>query len=338
MDISESNFTHIKDLNSGMADIIYVANYTDPFTNEEKKVVYKKVRNTKPILASVKKHSKISHPNVPKIYGIREMEDKLIIVMEYLNGHNLYDIFNRNPPKDKYNVYLIAKKILSVLVKCHKNGLIHNDIKPENIVIDNDYKLFVIDWDLTLQNGQKILYPSGTWIYFPPEKVKNDDIEAKTSIDIWCLGCLLYFICTGGNDIIPSNIHGTVAISFFLNHLSDDRISKLIDKNIREKYGDDLAEFIESMLRISPEKRPSALDLLKKCIITIRKNENIKQKYDSDILETACIEDNEDLLDILTLEAKQILIKTANLVLDRNIGYPEKAKYILNHFKYYPII
>lgn len=137
-----------------------------------------------------------------------ELDDKYWIAMTYLGEHSLFDLLtNPNSRPDAMQTLLIGEQILRGLAALHENGIIHRDLKPANVMIDQEFRLKLIDFGLAkaFQNiggdsrsttvtvaGQLV----GTPQYMSPEQVHGiTDINSST--DMWSFGVLLYEMFTG---------------------------------------------------------------------------------------------------------------------------------------------
>lgn len=159
--------------------------------------------------------SRVSHPNVAKLYELCEIGGENIIVMEYVEGANLrHYLADPIPPERALE---IAIQIASALAASHAVGVVHRDIKPENIVIGPDWRVKVLDFglakliepigegaiqipggkriDLTVDMSTELGALIGTPAYMSPEQIRGADVDAQT--DIWSLGVLLYETFSG---------------------------------------------------------------------------------------------------------------------------------------------
>lgn len=126
----------------------------------------------------------ISSPYVLKVHNY----DKNWFVM---------DIRKRNLRSyQPQNLKNIIKQLLQGLSDIHKVGVVHMDIKPSNILIDEKENICYIDFGISLKKGNIVHLGSTLW-YRAPELLKNGIVEASSSIDIWSLGCIIYELITG---------------------------------------------------------------------------------------------------------------------------------------------
>ena len=187
----------------------------------------------------------LNHPNIATIHAIEESKDDTFIVMEYINGIELKDKIKSGPipPNEAIN---IAIQIAEGLEAAHKKGIVHRDIKSQNIMITNDGKVKVMDFGLAKMKGDlqitKIGTTVGTVAYMSPEQAKGENIDNRT--DIWSLGVVLYESITG--ELPFKGDYDQAIVYSILNEEPelDDNISeglrtvinKVLEKNPDERY------------------------------------------------------------------------------------------------------
>lgn len=152
----------------------------------------------------------LTHPNIVIIYEIAEFKDQTFIVMEYVEGETLRDRINHRlhdrdkAPEEPTLIPLdetldIAKQICEGLGKAHQFGIVHRDIKAENILIDPDSRVKILDFGLAKLRGSSQITQEfskmGTVNYMSPEQVRGEAVDHRS--DIWAFGVLLYEMLTG---------------------------------------------------------------------------------------------------------------------------------------------
>lgn len=146
----------------------------------------------------------LSHPNVVAVYdqGRDESGDgTTYLVMEYVPGHTLRDTITKEAPMSPERALAILDPVLSALGAAHRTGLIHRDVKPENVLIADDGRIKVADFGLakavsaetqhTATNGVLI----GTVSYLAPELVVEQRADARA--DVYAVGVILFELLTG---------------------------------------------------------------------------------------------------------------------------------------------
>ena len=199
--------------------------------------------------------SNLSHQNIVKYYNYYEDNDKIYIIMEYLEGGTLKDFIEKEKNKiTEDTCRIIIKQILSALSHLHYVcDICHRDIKPENIMFkfkDNIKSLKLIDFGLSSNSFEKKNYLEncGTLAYMAPEQISNK-IYSK-SVDIWSVGIILYMLLNNGKN--PFYIKGDSReevikkisnkkvefddINSPISQIGKDFINKLLMKNSSSRY------------------------------------------------------------------------------------------------------
>lgn len=162
--------------------------------------------------------TELMHPNIVNIYDVGEAHVPYI-VMEYIGGTDLKEYINRHHPIAHQTVVSIMDKILSAISYAHSQGVIHRDIKPYNILIDEKGTVKITDFGIALALSQNSLTQTNSLLgsvhYISPEQARGA-IATKAS-DIYSLGILLYELLTG---TVP--FKGESAVSIALKHFQSD--------------------------------------------------------------------------------------------------------------------
>lgn len=162
---------------------------------------------------------KLSHPNIVGIYDVGCDQSIHYIVMEYVEGETLKQYINLHKHIPIDVAVRITIEIGSALEEAHKNGIIHCDIKPHNILLTESGKVKVTDFGIaravnssTIMNKESIL---GSVHYLSPEQAAGDKVTEKT--DIYSLGIVFYEMLT---HHLP--FEGDTAVSIALKHMQND--------------------------------------------------------------------------------------------------------------------
>ena len=163
----------------------------------------------------------LSHPNIVSIYDVgHEDENNLYyIVMELVQGKTLKEIINSEGVLSWKWAVNIAMQIASALELAHKNGIIHRDIKPHNIIITEDGIAKVTDFGIAKAVSNSTITAFGTTIgsvhYFSPEQAKGGFTDAKS--DLYSLGVVMYEMLTGK---VPFDADTPVSVA--LKHMQEE--------------------------------------------------------------------------------------------------------------------
>ncbi len=178
----------------------------------------------------------LSHPNIVGIYDVGEEDDIYYIVMEYVHGKTLKDYIREKGKLDPIEAISIAKQISYALEHAHKNGVVHRDIKPQNIMITDEKIIKVTDFGIarasstvTMTNTGKVM---GSVHYFSPEQARGGYIDHRT--DIYSLGVVMYEMIAGR---LPYDAESPITVA--LKHIQETVIEPIkIDHSIPNALND----------------------------------------------------------------------------------------------------
>jgi eukaryotic-like serine/threonine-protein kinase len=144
--------------------------------------------------------ARLSHPCVVSVFDQGQDVGRPYIVMEYVEGHTLRDLISREAPLTPLRALEVIEPILSALATAHEAGLVHRDVKPENVLISTRGQIKVADFGLakavtsqTSTATQGLLI--GTVSYLPPELVLSGRADARS--DVYSAGIVLFELLTG---------------------------------------------------------------------------------------------------------------------------------------------
>lgn len=162
----------------------------------------------------------LSHPNIVNVYDVGEDGKVHYIVMEYVDGQNLKEIIQEEGRLEEYTALDIAKQIARALSAAHRNGIIHRDIKPHNILISKDGRqVKVADFGIAKAVSSSTMTNMGSVIgsvhYISPEQAKGKHLTSNA--DLYSLGIVLYEMIIGR---VPFS--GDSPISIALKHINED--------------------------------------------------------------------------------------------------------------------
>ncbi|OGD30476.1 MAG: hypothetical protein A2Y56_06030 [Candidatus Aminicenantes bacterium RBG_13_63_10] len=160
---------------------------------------------------------KISHRNVVKLYDLGEEGFTHYITMEHVDGENLKRFIKRSGQLTPAKAVHLALQVSEGLTEAHHLGVVHRDLKPQNIMIDPEGNARVLDFGIARFTDSEPLTASGVMIgtpeYMSPEQIDMKEVDART--DIYALGIILFEMLTGR---VP--FEGETPISIALQHKS----------------------------------------------------------------------------------------------------------------------
>ncbi|MEO0162412.1 MAG: UvrD-helicase domain-containing protein [candidate division WOR-3 bacterium] len=195
----------------------------------------------------------LNHPNIVRFYNIDFIENKFVLVMEYIKGTTLREVIKEGGIE--IGEFLnIAQQILDGMSYAHKIGVLHRDLKPENILVTENNIIKITDFGLArfLKTGSIAASTAGTPIYMAPE-VWSGRFSEKS--DIWSIGVIFYELLTGTPPFLDDNLDGL-----------KKKIEKgklLIPGIIRPNLPGYIEEVVVRCLNTKPELRPDCATIMK---------------------------------------------------------------------------
>lgn len=208
----------------------------------------KEESDLKRFLQEAKAAAALNHPNVCTIYEIHDEGENPFIVMEYVEGKTLRQNTKEKRQKIK-NVIGYTIQIAEALKVAHSKGIIHRDIKSENIMVTETGQVKVMDFGLARMHGSvkltKTGYTTGTTAYMSPEQFEGKRVDHRT--DIWSLGVVLYEMITGQ---LPFKGEYEQSVMYSIMNENPEPITLL-----RTEVSEGLQRIVEQALKKNPDDR-----------------------------------------------------------------------------------
>lgn len=216
--------------------------------------------------------AQMSHTNIVSIYDVSTSGDTEYIVMELIDGITLKQYMDRRGQMDWRESLHFITQIMRALDHAHSRGIVHRDIKPQNIMVLRDGSVKVADFGIAcLQNNAQTMTQEalGSVHYISPEQARGERIDARS--DIYSAGVVLYEMLTGR---LP--FEGDSAVSVAIQHLSSVPLSP---SEIREDVPNALELICMKAMCADIRKRYSSADEMLRDLENFRKNPNLDMEH-----------------------------------------------------------
>ena len=157
-----------------------------------------------------RRHVRLDHPNIVTVTDVFNAEGNVCIVMEYIDGESLANRLEKLPKKrfEVAEALRHVKVILRALDYAHRNGIVHRDVKPSNIILDSSNQPQLIDFGIALAMGEERRTRTGqtvgTPLYMSPEQIAEPKKIDHRS-DVYSVGCVFYEMLTGRPPFIQGD-------------------------------------------------------------------------------------------------------------------------------------
>lgn len=199
---------------------------------------------------------KLSHPGLIRVFDYVDARPQPFFVMEYFESENLKVAMARQRDRVAGREFQILSGIAQTLAYVHAQGIVHKDVKPENILINGRSEIRLIDfslartkWDRLLQIGRKI---EGTPLYMSPEQIRGERCDVRS--DLYSFGVLMYEVLAKRRIF-----SGTSQDKILRSHLNE---APLPLSAIQPTVSHDLDAFLLRLLAKRPEHRPANMTVV----------------------------------------------------------------------------
>ncbi len=212
----------------------------------------------------------LEHPNIVTIYNLRIEEKRIYIIMEYLPGGSLQDLLTQQDKLPNDQAVQLTTGICEGLAKLHAQGIIHRDIKADNILLTADNRPKVTDFGIVhvpqAMGGMKLTqagFQPGTLLYDSPEQLRGEKLDARS--DVYQVGELLYYMLSGKHYIDMEALEALsqaqddqkIRSELKLHLLLEQAICKTIPSGLSDLWRDvgGLAGVVETAMAKDKEER-----------------------------------------------------------------------------------
>lgn len=212
---------------------------------DKKRII--KERDKKRIEKEIKILKSLRHPNIVHLYSDIEINSKIYLIMEYIQGTELLKYISYNSKLTEDEACFFFRQIISAIEYLHKLKIAHRDIKPENMIIEKDTKIIkLVDFGLSnYYNTKNELLSSacGSPSYAPPEMLSGKKYSASP-VDVWSCGIVLYAMICGylpfddldQNVLFSKIIEGKFKIPEHVSSSAKDLIKNILVTNPKKRY------------------------------------------------------------------------------------------------------
>ena len=205
-----------------------------------------KIKNEVKIMSKLRKHN-----NIVKLFELFETEEHYCLVMENIVGGNLLNAINKMNKIPENLAKIIFKQLIQALQYIHSNGIVHRDIKPDNILLDLDNTIKICDFGVSkiIPEGQLIQDSCGTPAFVAPEILLEYPYDPYPT-DIWSSGVVLYAMTTGFfpfRGVNETQLHESIISGNFPKP---------------KDVSNELNDLLSKILNINPKKRISLKNIL----------------------------------------------------------------------------
>jgi Tol biopolymer transport system component len=194
--------------------------------------------------------AKVRHPNVVTVHGAERIEGRVGLITEFVDGRTLSDIVRESGPLAAGEVLSIGLDLCRALSAVHEAGLLHRDIKPQNVMRDADGRIVLMDFGAGHRGEAVAQALAGTPLFLAPEVL--DDAPATVQSDVYSLGVLLHYLATADYPVAGSSL-----AEIRHNHRAGTRA---LVRTVRLDFPRASAEAIDRATEPNPARRYATAD------------------------------------------------------------------------------
>lgn len=243
------------------------------------------------------------HPNIVQVYDVGKFGATHYIAQEYVPGSNLNAYIQRRGALPIEESVSILWQASAALQKAASIGLVHRDIKPDNLLLTSDGEVKVADFGLARARGQNqnltaVGVTLGTPLYMSPEQIQGLTIDSRS--DLYSLGATAYHMLSGRPPFM-----GDTAIALAMQHIQAEPVSL---QQLRPDLPSELVEIVERLLKKSPDDRYSSAVELSRALREFI-DQHLEGRGDKMIPFTGLVIDHQALSGNATTQELQLLMR-----------------------------
>ncbi|MBT8337461.1 MAG: serine/threonine protein kinase, partial [Gemmatimonadetes bacterium] len=254
-------FELLRELGRGATAIVYLVRDHELDRDLAVKVIRSSFGADEEAMARLDREAKLvarlQHPNIVKLYGTQHLPDgSMVLLMEHVPGRNLKELLQDTGPLPPRRAMALLEDVASALAYAHRRKIVHRDVKPENIYIDDEVgtarladfgvaRPWDLDTRLTLP-GESL----GTPAYMAPEQIDGGDVDGRS--DVFSLGLVAYEMLAGEHPWEGDSIY---SIIFKQKHEDPPDL-----RTIRPDISDRVVAIVERAVHKAPDERWASAD------------------------------------------------------------------------------
>jgi TolB-like protein/pimeloyl-ACP methyl ester carboxylesterase/cytochrome c-type biogenesis protein CcmH/NrfG/predicted Ser/Thr protein kinase len=211
------------------------------------------------LLREARAASKLHHPNIVTIHSIEEQDGRDFIVMEYIEGVPITQYVSEHQ-LSSVDLNVTLRQLCDGLHHAHASGVVHRDLKPDNILVEADGRVRIMDFGVAILSGTPRLTQAGSMVgttaYVSPEQVRGQDADERS--DLFSLGVLMYQLVTGKHPFTGAHEAATL---YSIAHEQPPAVTKLVPD-----IAEDFAGVIQKCLSKDPADRYASAGELSKVL------------------------------------------------------------------------
>ncbi len=218
-------------------------------------------RSRERVAREAKAAGHLHHPNIVTVFDVGEHDGQLFIAMEYVHGESLAALLRKRALKSLPERLVLMEEACAALAYAHRAGTVHLDVKPDNLMINEEGHLKVLDFGIARVSGDESTRTSGsgTLRYMSPEQLTGGSLDHRS--DVFALGCVLYEIVSAV-PAFDGSVKDVVARVLAGDPVPLHSAAPGVDR--------ELSGLVARMLSREPERRPDDLAQVGRQLAAIR--------------------------------------------------------------------